>query len=280
MCKDNEQNLEKAIHIVKDIAEAVPIYPDLVQPAAKELGKSLQTVTKLVNIALTPISVLVWGYDMIGDFLSKRLAEKLEKVAEEKIITPSPQIAGPAIEALRYVGEDINLRELYANLIASAMNKDVADKAHPAYVEILKNLSSEEALLLKAFIKQKGYPLLDLNIMVNHGEVKGAHSLYSNFSIFQKKVGLPLNKVNKYIENLCRLGLLQIPEGQIFTSKEAYLEIEKSVFTDLPKAARLDLGEGLKLNINRKVVEITVFGQDFIKTVIDEGYSLEKSIIE
>lgn len=41
MCKDNEQNLEKAIHIVKDIAEAVPIYPDLVQPAAKELGKSL-----------------------------------------------------------------------------------------------------------------------------------------------------------------------------------------------------------------------------------------------
>lgn len=283
MCADNKNSnhsIEKAVNLVKDITDAVPVYPDLIQPAAKELGKSLQTVAKLVNVALAPVTALIWGYDKIGDFLSKRLAEKLENVAEGNIITPSAQVAGPAIESLKYVGEDENLRELYANLIASAMNKEVADKAHPAYVEILKNLSSTEALLLKAFIKRSSYPLIDLDINVNHEGTVGDFSLYSNYSIFHKDLGLPFDNINKCIDNLCRLGLTQIPKGQILTSPNAYLEIEKSVFLDFPKAAFLQLGEGLKLKTNRKLIEITIFGKDFLQTVVDENYKSTKSIIE
>ena len=38
------------------------------------------------------------GYDKISDFLEKKVAEKLEKVPEERILTPPPNVAGPAIE--------------------------------------------------------------------------------------------------------------------------------------------------------------------------------------
>ena len=49
-------------------------------------------------------------------------AEKLKNVPEENIVTPPPSIAGPVFEALRFSGEDIDLRELYTNLLASAMD--------------------------------------------------------------------------------------------------------------------------------------------------------------
>ncbi len=43
---------------VSAVAQAVPIYDDAVQPAAKELGKGLTTIMKTVNVALAPLEVL------------------------------------------------------------------------------------------------------------------------------------------------------------------------------------------------------------------------------
>jgi len=94
---------------VKSVAEILgsvvkPMYEDAVQPAAKQIGRTLETVTKTVNIALIPIKALVWGYEQIESWLTLRLADKLRNVSDEHIVTPAPVIAGPAIEALRYAG--------------------------------------------------------------------------------------------------------------------------------------------------------------------------------
>ncbi|MDR6943027.1 DUF4393 domain-containing protein [Mucilaginibacter pocheonensis] len=115
---------------------------------------------------------LVWGYEKIEEWINMRVVQKLENVPQENIITPPLQIAGPTIEALRYTGEDNEIRELYANLLATSMNKETLHKAHPGYVEILKNISTDEAILLKNFVTTKIYPCIDL------------HSQYPNGSFF------------------------------------------------------------------------------------------------
>lgn len=61
----DDSNLDKAIGAVKDLAEVVPVYQDLMQPAFKEIGKGLETVAKSVNVALAPLKVVVWGYEQI-----------------------------------------------------------------------------------------------------------------------------------------------------------------------------------------------------------------------
>jgi len=66
-------------------------------------------------------------------------------MASEKIVTPDPSIAGSIIEALKLTVEKESLRELYSNLLAKSMNIDTAQNAHPAFVEILKQLTSDEA---------------------------------------------------------------------------------------------------------------------------------------
>ena len=136
---------------VAAVVKEVPVYQDAIQPAAQELGKALGTVAKLVNIALAPVSGLVWGYEQIREFTATKVAEKLKGVPEEEIITPKPNVAGPAIEALRYTGHEESLSEMYANLLATAMTKDKASLAHPAFVEIIRQLTPDEAKILALF---------------------------------------------------------------------------------------------------------------------------------
>ncbi|WP_368192497.1 hypothetical protein [Aeromonas sp. s8] len=61
----SEGSVEGTINAVTGLAKAVPIYQDAIQPAAKEIGKALGTVAKTVNVALSPVSALVWGYEQI-----------------------------------------------------------------------------------------------------------------------------------------------------------------------------------------------------------------------
>ena len=80
----DENKIRDLAEAVKGVVEAVPIYEDALQPAAKEIGTALQTVAKTIHIALAPVSALVWGYDQIKDFVSTKVAEKLKDVPSGK----------------------------------------------------------------------------------------------------------------------------------------------------------------------------------------------------
>lgn len=218
--KDN--NVKSTIDAVTGLVQAVPIYNDAIQPAAKEIGKSLATVTKTINIALAPISALVWGYEKISDFVQNRVTEKLKNVPEENIITPDPAVVGPALEALRYTGNSETLSELYANLIANSMDKDTIKKAHPGFVEIIKNMTSDEGLILKVFIPDTYKPIMDVKLKLKKGN-GGEHNLISNYSNIGIEAGCKYPDLTpKYIDNLCRLGLLHMPAGRHLVGQNAY----------------------------------------------------------
>lgn len=87
--------IKQTIDSATALTKAVPIYQDAVQPLAKETGKALGTIGKAVNVALAPISLVVWGYDQMSDFLETKVSEKLENVPEDRISTPPPNVAGP-----------------------------------------------------------------------------------------------------------------------------------------------------------------------------------------
>ena len=102
------------------------------------------TVGKAVNVALAPISLVVWGYDKISDFLENKVADKLENIPEESITTPPLNVVGPAVEALKFTGHDETLQDMFANLIANSLDSRTALEAHPSFVDIIKNISSDE----------------------------------------------------------------------------------------------------------------------------------------
>ena len=51
--------IKNVIDATTGLFKAIPIYEDAIQPAAKQIGKALETVTKAVNISLAPVSLLI-----------------------------------------------------------------------------------------------------------------------------------------------------------------------------------------------------------------------------
>ena len=257
-----DNKVKGTIEAVTGLVKAVPVYEDLLQPVAKQLGKSLETVGKAINVALLPVTGLVWGYENIQVFLATKLADRLKDVPPEDIITPKPNVAGPAIEALRFTGHEESLSDMYANLLAAAMDKNTADGAHPAFVEIIKQLTPDEAKLISYFMKPLPFPLV--SIRAEHVDFeKGGHDIAVNISLLGSKANLELpHLVPTYLDNLCRLGLTDIPNDYAYIDKSLYTELEESAEVKLRQKPEL-LKPDYKFKVHQKAVKVTNLGVQF-----------------
>jgi hypothetical protein len=127
----------------------VPVYADAVQPAARELGELAAAPLSLLNTALRPVKTIMLGFNLVFDNLDARLRARLAGVPAEKVVEPLPSIAGPLLFAYPFVESEPALRELFEQLLATAMNADVQDRAHPSYVEVIKQMTADEAKLVR-----------------------------------------------------------------------------------------------------------------------------------
>ncbi|MGN5098250.1 DUF4393 domain-containing protein [Aeromonas veronii] len=268
----DENKIRDTADAIKGIVEAIPVYQDILQPAAKEIGTALQTVAKTVHIALAPVSALVWGYDQIKEFVSTRITEKLKDVPPENIISPKLNVAGPALELLKYTGHDKFLREMYANLVAASMNVITTNEAHPAFVDIIKQLTPDEARILKLFTTQSTFPLLDVNKLVTvHGHSGTGHiRMLHNFSLIGIKANCERpNDAPIYIDNLCRLGLAEVLSGIKLFSSKLYEELESSDEINQIKLTHRETSPD-SIQIVRGGIKLTEFGNRFCKICIEQ----------
>ncbi|MCY9803344.1 DUF4393 domain-containing protein [Vibrio scophthalmi] len=267
--KENESSnglLKQTIDSATALATVVPIYQDAVQPIAKETGKALGTIGKAVNVALAPISLVVWGYDQISDFLENKVTQKLENVPEEQILTPPPHVAGPAIEALKFTGHDETLRDMFANLIANSLDSKTAIEAHPAFVDIIRNISPDEGLILKLFTSHQDFPIVDVKIV--NEETRGFNILERNVSLIGEYSNCTHPDLTaNYLDNLCRLGVLNIPPGRHLSDDKAYEEIanKESILTLKKQHEKFDKHI---IDFDKKYIEVTGIGRQFINACV------------
>ncbi len=261
-----ESNVEGTINATTGLVKAIPIYQDALQPAAKEIGKALGTIAKTVNVALAPVSALIWGYDHIKDFVDNKVAEKLQNTPEENIITPPPHVAGPALESLKYTGSIEELRELYANLLASSMDAATTKEAHPCFVEIIKQLSADEAKLLTAFLTAYQEPIITVRNM--REDNSGGRDQFRHFSVLGERTGIKdHNVIPNYLDNLCRLGIIEIPDGQTILGDNIYTHLEEHPFVMAHKN-QVDQLNGRKSKVDKKTIKLTGLGRQFVHTCV------------
>ncbi|WP_053600648.1 DUF4393 domain-containing protein [Bacillus sp. FJAT-18017] len=253
----------------KGIAEAVPVYDDLLKPASQELGKSLNTLAKTVNVALSPLAGLVWGYEKISAYVQKSLEAKLKNVPPEDIITPDISIAGPTLEAMRYTAHKEDLREMFVNILATSMSAKSQKNAHPSFVEILKQLNSDEALIIKSFNNNDPKPILKVRIYGTEDKNYYSEPLV-NFSGIPYISGCLYPELGpSYIENLERLSLVDIDYNVYHTVPNSYDFIENHEVIREWKAYADSIQR--RIEIMQGVITITPFGEVFISTCVKES---------
>lgn len=269
-----DENVEggKVAGVVKavgELADKVPIYQDAIQPAAKELGKGLHVVARAVNAALVPVEGLIWGVEQIRDFVRERVSKKLGNVPPEDIQQPKPHIGVPAIDALRYTGTEDGLAELYANLLATSMDKVTAYRAHPGFVDMIKNMCPDEARIMKHMSVLPAYPLVDIkSVSKKDGSYKVIHRHLSLLGLDAKCEHIPL--ASNYIDNLERLGLVHVDAMSKIHDTAVYTRIEefpqvKQIIDDLKK------DEERNVEVQHMRLQVTDLGKQFIRAcVIDK----------
>lgn len=254
----------------EDFGEAVK---PLGKPAGELVVKAVEGTAKGIKNAghlLKRIGSKVWGFDEIWDWLKTDVEEKLKNVPDEDRIEPKPHIAGPAIEAMRYVGDEHDLRDLFGNLLATSMDAKTASQAHPAFVEILKQLSPDEAKILKYVSQQEfSVPIIEIRSVekINkQGMVWREHDKYfTTLAVITECQHPQLEKT--YIENLCRLQICRVPDDKwSATNERSYEALEKH-------PSVVSFGKALEaadreLVLVRKSLLVTEFGKQFLDACV------------
>lgn len=246
-----------------ELAKQLPvkdIYNDLAHPALSTVGQGLQGITKL---ALAPISALVWGYDKIADYLDVAIPEYFEKrkIEKEKIISPDPAIAVPIVEAMRYTSHKDELREMFTNLLGASMNSDSIDE-HPAFVDIIKQLSSDECKMIRYLYKNDKMPMIKIRIKVNGND--GENDLLPYFSdiCYITNCEYP-QKFPEYLDNLHRLGLVEVYYDRYLTDNRHYDNLKVH-----PKFIRVRNDDNVRVIEKKSMYELSEFGKKFCKVCI------------
>lgn len=259
------------------------IYPDMIQPAAKQFGRSLETVGRAINAALLPLEALVWKFEQYATFMNTRVADKLKNTPEDQIITPKPNIAVPAIEALRYSGHEEEIADLFANLLAASMDRSKAGSVHPAFVELIKQLTPDEAKLLKTIGPDIPVPVIQIRLMKRgHDDQDGPTlNLMSDFSIFGEKAGCDSpNDTTVYLNNICRLGLGEYFRERSYSNTKLYEELENCQFVKDLRERYENKGAYGRMFFVRGLFQLTAMGVLFRRICVTSTSDSKSTLTE
>lgn len=251
----DEDSAREALTTLGIGSAARELYVDLLRPAAAETSKNLLVVARLVTLALTPLHGMVWGLERIKDWLSASLLKRLAATDPGQIQTPPPYVAGQILVQLLCCADQEELREMYANLLASAMNRQLAEAVHPAFVHVIQQLTPDEALVLQRIsIQAEHFTLRETE--VESGLSKGTESISVQFRKLCETASVGASSLSDaYLDNLLRLKVLveqQWSEGTLLPDGH-------TIYGDY--RARIE-------NRHDRLVELSAFGRGFLRTCV------------
>ncbi|WP_275270509.1 DUF4393 domain-containing protein [Limnobacter sp. P1] len=242
----------------------VEIYGDLARPGVKQAGRALETVMGLGNTILWPIA---WANERSRIALETNLEkyrQRLESIPEEKIVGVAPEIGVPIAEKLAYVTDE-QLSDMYVRLLATASNVDTLGNAHPSFVNVVNNLSPDEARLLVYFVQRRDMPIVQATAVVPK---EGSHSVLGGPFVppeVTKDLVFPGN-IDAYLSNLSGLGLVTVRYDEWLADGSIYEPLEASNRAALTKRIEsIPQLAGRELKFGRGLAQRTSFGLKFIQ---------------
>lgn len=245
----------------------IEVYKDAISPAAKEVGKMVSLPFQAINAALSGARIWVAEKQYNYDRTLKLLAKKMEDIPTDNISSPENYIAVPALQQISYCYDSDELRDMYANLLASSMQKDKKWKVHPSFVEIIKQLLLDEAKLIKYLATKEVAATLTLRAV---DEDETGIDILKNYSLVGYEAGCDSPKsIGVYINNLSRLGLIINYTGiRYLTDKELYERIKCDNFMKMHVDKILKRNAQNKPNYEEGYIQLSDLGNNFCNICI------------
>lgn len=257
---------------------------ELAKPVAENVGNLTLPLTKTMGNTFADFWELVLGSHISlarekqkfrqNENLEKykeSIQTKIESIPEERLIEAPLHVVGPAIEAAKFYVENDELSEMFSNLIAAAFDSDMLKMVHPSFTEVIKQMSPLDAQNLNVFKNSDLQPICD--VIIRDERTGGYVPIFNNYylGVDNENYGAELHSTS--IISLIRLGLVELEKVEL-TNKQAYDKFfEDGFYMGLNEQYKLILdsgvfGENSKFELLKKIVRLTSFGRDFIRTVI------------
>jgi len=243
------------------------IYGDIAKPGVQQVGKALNTILGLGNTILWPLVLLNEKARITLEKNLDKYRKKIENTEEQSICEVAPEIGVPIAEKLTYVSNE-ELSEMYTELLANASKCHKANIAHPSFVNIINNISPDEAIFVRSIQKMSGIPFIEVRLKI-HGKnewitldpMKPGVSCLGELK-YQKNI-------HAYISNLEGLGLIQIRTDIFMVGENIYEPLEedaKAIFSEIEKQH-----DDKSLTFLRGKIEITSFAKMFMNACIENS---------
>ena len=156
MAEEKEESL--ATTAVKTLVEKLPL--EETRPAVREIARLAERIVGAANTIFFPLHLLKRMGELWEDRLEQGLrvfgeksAPLIEAIPEDNRRPLSIRDASDIIEGVVLLEDlDEELREMYARLLASAMD-DRQEKVHPSFAKIIGELTASEAKLFDFFYR-------------------------------------------------------------------------------------------------------------------------------
>lgn len=126
------------------------IYKDLFQPALRQFGQAGESVAKTVCLLSLPFVFGAGTYDR----LVVRVRKSFEKVPPADLVEPPVNTVFQIAEKLMSLPVDDTISKMYVELLSSCVNKKWVNSVHPAFVNLISQISGDEARFID-FLSQR-----------------------------------------------------------------------------------------------------------------------------
>jgi hypothetical protein len=183
----------------KALGDAATAFGKEIAPLGPKAGALARRIGDLLIRALEP---LVFGLEKSANWIEKAVTDRLKDLPQENIVAPDPRIAVPAMQALTYSVGDETIREMFANLLAADMNSETKGRVHPAFVEMIKEISPADAMVLSVLARS---PQIEFEARFDSGD----RWVSAGYSTSVEAPDLDTNKIRRAISNLKRLEIVE-----------------------------------------------------------------------
>ncbi len=270
MSNDDPLKVAKdGVSLVAEVIKAAGDNPQ-VKEAAGNLGHTAVTLTKTINNVLVPLAAINFAFDKARAYFSgqfqQEIAAKAEAIPAEHIVEPKASIAGPTLQGLAFTHEEPNLKEMYLNLLATSMDGRSALIAHPAFVEIIKQLDSEDARLVRGALQSP----IPIPIVQIHRKLKdGNYNLLVQHLLNLKDTvtGAPVEdpQLPAMVDNWIRLGLVEVAYDKHLSDLTHYSWVDQR--PEFLRLSQTPQPEEAKVEYQKGILQSTELGKRFAKAI-------------
>lgn len=250
---------EKTKEVLLRIAEDTPE----MAAAARSLAARTAVKERVKLLLYRPFArMLGVSQEYFEDTFPNEMGAKVADIPEENLIIPPANVAVPALQGLSYTFGEPNLKELYLNLLATASDDRRADQAHPAFAEIIKQLTPSETTVLNAVLRLEATAVARIKHELS--DPPGSFRVMMTHLLpLVKGTGEPKEEPQAptWVDNWQRLGLVNVTYLEFRTDAGAYDWVQKR--PEYVRLAKLIT----QLNFDRGLMRTTDFGRQFLRAV-------------